>query len=130
MVIFILKIRPESDGRLFGQTFLDNTFQIRKRSSADEQDILRIHRRKRHHSILAVGAYRYLYVASFQQFEHSLLYGLTAYIPLAGVLLLGNLVNLIDKDDSLFCFLYIIFSCCQKFGYDAFYIISNIACLR
>ena len=41
-----LKIRSESNGGLFGQTFLDNAFQIRKRSSADEQDILRIHRRK------------------------------------------------------------------------------------
>ena len=129
MVILVFQVSKETDGCLLIQTLLDNILQIRKSSAADKENILGIHSGQRHHGILAVGSHRNLHLTALQQLQHSLLYGLTAYVSLVRVLFLCDFVNLINKNDSVLCTLHIIACRCQKLADNTLNIIADISCL-
>ena len=129
IIVFILQISIKSDRCLLVQSLLDDILKIREGSSADKQNISCIDCHHRYHSILAGCTYRNLNFASLQKFQKSLLNSLSTYISLVGVLLLGDLVNLVDEDDSVFCFLHIIVSCRKKLGNNTLNIITDISCL-
>ena len=129
VIIFIFQICIKPDRCLFVQALFDDIFQIRKGTAADKQNISGIYRGQRNHGILAVGSYRNLHFTSLQKFQHPLLNSFSAHITLVGIFLLGNLIDLINKDDSMLCLLHIIICSCKKFGYDTFDIVTNIACL-
>ena len=128
-IVFILQICIKSNGCLLIQPFLDDLVQIWKCTAAYKQDIPGIYSHHRHHGILAVGSYRHLYLAAFQQLQKSLLDSLSAYIPLVCVLFLCDLVYLIYKNNTMLCPFYVIVCCCQKLGYNALNIVSDISCL-
>ena len=127
-IIFILQICLESNGRLLIQAFFDDLRQFRECPAADKENILRIHRSERNHGILAVGAHRHLYFTAFQKLQHPLLHRFTADVSLIRILLLGYLINLIDKDYPVLCTLHIIICGCQQLGYDTLDVIPDIPC--
>ena len=127
IVIFILQICVKSDRCLLVQSFFNDILKIRESSSADKKNISCIDRYHRHHGILACRTYRNLDFTSLKELQKSLLDRLTAYVSLIGILLLGDLVDLVDEDDSMLCFLHIIVCCCKKLGYHALDIIADIA---
>ena len=108
MLIFILQFRVKSHRCLLLEPLFDDLFQVRKCTAADKEDVLRIYRSQRHHSILAVRSHGHLHLTSFQKLEHPLLNRLSAHIPLVGVPFLRDLVDLIDKDDPLLGALHIV----------------------
>ncbi len=89
--------------------------------------MIRIHRRQRGQGILLVRAHRNLYLAALQKLKKLLLHGLPAHIPGREVLLSGNLINLVNKDDTVLRFLHIIVRRSQKLGHHALNIIADIA---
>ena len=129
IVIFVLQVCVKADRCLLIQSLLDNILQIRECPSTDKQNISGIYRYHRNHGIFAVGSDRHLYLASLQKLQKSLLNRFTAYITLIGVLFLGQLVNLINKDNPMLCFLHIIICCSKKLGDHTLNIVTNIACL-
>ena len=126
IVILVLQVCIETDRSLFIQSLLNDILQIRESTSADKQNILRIHCSKRHHGVLAVRTYRNFHFTAFEKLQHSLLYSLTADISLIGVLFLRNLINLIDENNTMFRPLHIIIRCCQKLGHNTLDIIADI----
>ena len=97
-------------GTLPVQPFFDHIFQIRESAAADKQDVPSIHCGQRYHGIFAVGSHWHFHFAAFQQFQKALLDRLPAHITAGRVLFLGDLIDLIDKDNALFRFLHIISS--------------------
>ena len=129
IVVFVLQVRIKSNGCLLVQSLLNDVFNIRECTATDKQDISGIYCSQRNHCILAVCSDRNLYISSLQKFQHSLLYSFSTYISLIGVFLLGDLIDLIDKDNTVFRLLHIVVCCCQKLGNNALNVIPNIACL-
>ena len=115
MLIFVLQFRIESHGSLLLETFPDDILKIRECSSADEKNILCIHSGQRYHGIFTVGPHRHFHLTALKKFQHSLLNGLAAHIPLIGISFLRDLVDLINKDNPLFGALHIIVGRGKKF---------------
>ena len=128
VIILVFQICIKSNRRLLIQTFFNDIFQIRESASTDKQNISCIYRCQWNHCILAVGSDRHFHICSFQKFQHTLLYSFSADISLIGIFLLCDLVNLINKDDSMLSLLHIIISRCKQFGNNTFNIITNISC--
>ena len=125
----ILQLCSVSDRGLLFQPLLYDLFQIRESASADKQDIPGIDGGQRHHGVLAACPYRHLYVRPFQKPQQSLLHALSADVPARGILFLGDLVDLVNKDDPALCLFGIIVCCRQQLGKHAFNIIPDITCL-
>ena len=128
IIVFVFQVCIKSNGCLFVQSFLDNALDIRERTAADKQNISCIYCSQRHHCILAVCSDRHLHIGSLKKFKHSLLHSFPAYVSLVRIFLLGDLIDLIDKDNTMFRFLHIIVCCCKKFGNNTLNIIANITC--
>ena len=71
-------------------------------TTADEKDVLSVHMQELLLGVLASTLRRNIHDASFQELQHRLLHSLTGNITRDGrvVALAGNLVDLIDEDDS------------------------------
>src|SRR5947209_2253084 len=69
------------------------------------------------------------YIGPFEQFQHSLLYAFTTYIPGDGriVAFPCNLVYFIDIDDTTFRSRYVVVAYLEQSGKDALHIFTNIA---
>ena len=80
-----------------------------------------------HHGVFAVGSHRNLHLAALQQLQHTLLHRLAADIPLIGIFLLGNLIDLINKNNPVLSPLHIIVRCGQQLGNYALNIIADIS---
>ena len=126
IIIFILQVCIKTDRCLLVQPFFNDILQIRKSTATDKQNITCINSYKRYHCVFAVCTYRNFHLTSLKKLQHSLLHCLTTDISLVGVLLLGNLVNLINENNTMLGTLHIIICRCQKFGNNALYIIANI----
>ena len=126
-VIFILQFRAEPKRGSAGQTFPDNVLQIRKSAAADKEDISGIDGGQGHHAALAAGADRDFHFRPFQELEHALLDRFTADIPGIDILLFGDLIDLIHKDNALLTFFHVIVRRFQELGDHALDIIADIA---
>ena len=129
-VIFILQFRAEPKRGSAGQTFPDNVLQIRKSAAADKEDISGIDGGQGHHAALAAGADRDFHFRPFQELEHALLDRFTADIPGIDILLFGDLIDLIHKDNALLTFFHVIVRRFQELGDHALDIIADIAGFR
>ena len=81
--------------------------------------------------MLASTLWRYVHHSSLQEFQKSLLYTLSTYV--AGdrwvVALAGNLVNLVDEDDTTLGSLHIIVGYLEQTGEDTLHILTYITSL-
>ncbi len=104
-------------------------FDAFESTTADEQDILRIHVDEFLLRMLAPSLGRHVYDAAFQKFEHGLLHTFAGYVAGDGgiVGLSGDLVNLVDEDDAPLGFLKVEIGLLQQAGEDAFHVFAHIA---
>ena len=129
IIICILEDRAKAHGGFLLKAFFYDLLQVREGPSAYKQYIIRVDRCHGGHGILLVGTHRHLHRAPLQKLKKLLLHGLTADIPGIGLLLLGNLINLINEDNTTLRPLHIIVSCRQKLGHHALNIIADVSCL-
>ena len=79
--------------------------------------------------MLASALWRYVHDRALQQFQQSLLYALAAHVARNGhiLTLAGNLVNLVDKDDTALRLVNVVAGILQQANERSLYVFAHIA---
>ena len=111
------------------QTLGDFLFNAIEGTAADEQNITGIDMNIVLIRMLAATLGRYIHHGTFKKFQKSLLNTLTADITGNGriVALTGNLINLINKDNTTLRRIYIIIGHLQQTGKNTLHILTDIS---
>ncbi len=122
--------RAESHG-MAGDTLLDDLVQTNERTAADEENVAGIDLQHLLVRMLSSPLGRYGCIGSFDDFQKSLLNTLTTDIACDRrvLTLLGNLVDLIDEDDSVLSRLDVVVGVLDEFEQDVLNVFTDIASL-
>lgn len=100
----LISKRKPSCRYLFSKPCLDNSFEAREGAADDKQNICGVDGDVLHSWFLSSVLIRYVYDRSLQHFEQGLLDAFTSDVLCASAVGFGDLIDLIDKDDAVLCF--------------------------
>ena len=114
------------------QSLCNFLFNAVKSTATNKQNVFRVHRNHFLIGMLTATLWRHIHNRSFQQFQQSLLNTFTANVTSDGriITFTCNLINFIDKDNSLFGFGHIIISNLKQTSQNTLNVFTHITGFR